>query len=211
MSHRHHVLVCPLPLPDTCSSGTWWSAITRLTLPSRLRRHVARLDREPRIDRGPEIMNLDLAGSAVYRHLGAPCRQSVVLDHGAHPEGAAVARPLLIEHVGDRAQQRLYPRLALGQREPERDRIEAAVLAISSRKLSTAKALCALPTELRAGPAEILVIATRSERAVGGRAYRRSTDIYFAVAVGPAFQKTAVCGWIRPRMSPATAPYPGQV
>jgi hypothetical protein len=64
MSHRHHVLVGPLPLPDTCSSGTWWSAITRLTLPSRLRRHVARLDREPRIDRGPEIMNLDLAGSA---------------------------------------------------------------------------------------------------------------------------------------------------
>jgi hypothetical protein len=43
-----------------------------------LRRHVARLDREPRFDRGPEIMNLDLAGGAIDRHFGDPYRQSVV-------------------------------------------------------------------------------------------------------------------------------------
>ena len=98
-------------------------------LPSVCAANIARLRREPRVDCGPEIMDLDLAGGAVDRYLGDPCCQGVVLDHGADAETAvsgALARP--VGHLGDRAQERLHARRALGEREAERDRIEAAVL-----------------------------------------------------------------------------------
>ena len=99
-----------------------------MMLPSVCAATLRRLHREAGVDRGPEIVDLDLAGRAIDRHLGDPCRQGVVLHHGADAETAAVARPLPVGHLGHRAQQRLHPRLSLGKREPERDRIEAPVL-----------------------------------------------------------------------------------
>src|SRR5262249_55148043 len=93
-----------------------------------LRRDITRLHGEPGVDGGPEIVDLDLASGATARTLGAARRQGVVLHHGADTETASVARPRPIGHFRYGAQQRLHPRLTLRQREPERDRIEAAVL-----------------------------------------------------------------------------------
>jgi hypothetical protein len=94
-----------------------------------LRRDVARLHRYAGVDRGPEIVDLDLAARAVDRHLGDARRERVVLHHGADAERAALPLALPVGHLGDGAQERLHPRGAFRDGEAERDRVETAVRA----------------------------------------------------------------------------------
>ena len=114
---------------------------------------VARLHHDARVDRGPEIVDLDLAGRLIDRDLGDARRERVVLVQKAMPRPRPVALALPVRHLGDRRSDapaaRGWPWSARAGSPADPCRVASA---ISSRKHSIAKALWPAPTPRHGKP-----------------------------------------------------------